>query len=682
MKSLHAARANNLTALWLACGLLLAGFAFRILAIDTVPSGYTHDEVSELDVAQQVRRGEWHLIYVGGFARDGSEPAYYPFLAASQLIWGETPVGRRLPSAFAGTLGLACVYVLIRRMFGARIGLIALGAASIVWWSIVMGRVVLREVLEVPLYALALYAFWRGYESEREWRPFVLGGVALGSAQYVHTIPRGLFAVFVLFGLYLVIVHRSTFKRVWRGLLLFVVVAELIATPLLIYATLNPDVDNLPSFGTSYYDPEQTLLDRVGENLPIVLGQFTTAGDNAWEFNLPGRPIFEPIAAILFVAGISVALLRFRSPPHVLILIALSVSMLPSLLLDANFAFARMVSGQPATFALLAIGIDAALRGLQRLWPGRVYVLVGAAGLIGLGAATSINTVRDMFITWPAHGQTRSTYNAEFLELGRYLDAQPTVPPLAQCTLWIVYPWRPQYHASLPSEGTVHFIQRRDVAIRWHDCRYSLVIPAGGQFLFAHSDLAPLSDFLSKSLTDPWLTNAQAVANVPALLSVDARSALQAKRAEWQQLPVSWPPEASANEPPRLPIDFHHAVELIGYQIAPERVRPGGNVRVITYWRVTGELPFDLIAFTHVYRTPADVLAQQDQLDVDGPSLEPGDIFAQVHEFITIPADAPAGDYAIGVGLYRKDTGERWPILVGDQRAADRIMLDRVQVAP
>lgn len=681
MTPIYTARSSRLT-FWLACGLLLVGFAFRMLAIDTVLSGYTHDEVSELDVAQQVRRGEWHLIYVGGFARDGSEPAYYPFLAASQLIWGETPLGRRLPSAFAGTLGLGCVYVLIRRMFGARIGLIALGAASSVWWSIVMGRVILREVLEVPLYALALYAFWRGYGAQRDWRAFVLGGVALGAAQYVHTIPRGLFIVSVLFGLYLFIVHRSAFKRVWRGLLLFVVVAELIAAPLLVYATLNPDVDNLPSFGTSYYDPEQTLIDRVGENLPIVLRQFAVYGDEGWEFNLRGRPIFEPVLAILFVAGIGVAVRRFRSPPHMLMLIVLGVSLLPSILLDANFAFARMVSGQPAVFALTAIGVDAMLRAAERRLPGRIQTLTVAVVLSSLLIATSINTVRDMFITWAGHGQTRSTYNAELLELGTYLDTQPTPLPVADCTLWIIYPQRPQYHASLPSDGFPHFVQRRDLSVRWHDCRYSLVIPAGGQFLFAHSDLEPLSDFLSKSLKDPWLTHAQPIVNVPALLSVDARSVLQAKQAEWQQLPVAWPPEASANEPPRLPIDFNHAVELIGYQIISARVRPGDNVQVITYWRVIGELPFDLIAFTHVYRTPTDVLAQQDQLDVDGPSLKPGDVFAQVHEFITIPADAPAGDYAIGVGLYRKDTGERWPILVGDQRVADRILLDHVQVAP
>jgi hypothetical protein len=157
---------------------------------------------------------------------------------------------------------------------------------------------------------------------------------------------------------------------------------------------------------------------------------------------------------------------------------------------------------------------------------------------------------------------------------------------------------------------------------------------------------------------------------------------LQLQQAEWDQLPVTWPPETSITSTAQLPIDFNHAVELIGYQIKPQQVKPGGSVRVITYWRVTGEVPADLIAFTHLYRTPTEVMAQQDQLDVDGPSLQPGDVFMQSHEFIVVPADTPAGMYPIGVGLYRKDTGERWPIYVGDQRMADRIFLSTVQVTP
>jgi hypothetical protein len=237
-----------------------------------------------------------------------------------------------------------------------------------------------------------------------------------------------------------------------------------------LYATLNPDVDNLPSVGASVYDPEETLVDRVQANLPVVLGQFTSAGDHSWEFNWPGRPIFEPVLAVLFLLGVVVTLVHFRSPPHASF-DSLVVSLLPSIMFDSNFAFARLVSGQPATFALLGLGLDALWRGLQRVVPARAFPLVSTLLAISLFAATAINTVRDMFNAWPANGQTRSTYNAEFLALGKYVGAQPTAPAVAQCTLWIVYPWRPRYHASLPRDGVSHFVQRNAGEFRWHDCR-------------------------------------------------------------------------------------------------------------------------------------------------------------------------------------------------------------------
>jgi len=673
----------------IATALLLIAFALRVFAVDAIPPGLTHDEVSQLDVARQFEAGDWRLLYPGGFAEDGAEVGYYPVLAGAELIWGRNSLAWRLPAIFSGMIGLACLYVLAARLFNRRVALIALGVAVVTWWHILLSRVILREVLEIPLYALALYAFWRGFEAAAQsnrarypWKPFVLGGVALGLLQYVHTIPRGLFLVFVIFGFYLLIFQRALFRRLWRGIAIFIVVAEVIAAPMVITASLNPQVDNKPTLSSLQLTGEEGLLARFQNNTPWVLGQFMFAGDDSWEFNLPYRPIFEPLAAIVFAVGVLSALLRFKRPAMALALIVLGVSLLPSIFLKSNFTFGRMTSAQVVAYAFVGLGAEAIGGVMSRVIPVRARLPLAVGSVAVLLGTSLITTWDDMFITWPALPQTRSTYNAQLRDLGRYLDKQEQPSPLAQCVLWIVYPWRPRYHLATPEAALPYFLQRDDVAVRWHDCRYALVIPAGGQFIFAHSDLEPLESFLGRALKKPWLENAQPLEGVPGALQVDARSALTEQQAAWDQLTVAWPPEAQAPTPPQLPIDFNHAVELIGYRIKPQQVKPGGSVRVITYWRVTGNLPADLIAFTHLYRTPTEVMAQQDQLDVDGPSLRPGDVFMQSHEFIAVPSDTPAGAYSIGVGLYRKDTGERWPIYGGDQRVADRIFLTQVQVTP
>ncbi len=166
------------------------------------------------------------------------------------------------------------------------------------------------------------------------------------------------------------------------------------------------------------------------------------------------------------------------------------------------------------------------------------------------------------------------------------------------------------------------------------------------------------------------------------LFEIDARSVLAQKQLEWNRLSINWPPEAIVTGTAHLPIDFDHAVELIGYSIKPQVIKAGENLTVITYWRVVGHVPEDLMIFSHVYRSPDQVLAQQDQLDVSGSSLQVGDVFIQQHELIAIPPNTPAGAYWLGVGLYHQDTGQRLPIEVGDQPAADRIFLTQVQVQP
>jgi hypothetical protein len=306
---------------------------------------------------------------------------------------------------------------------------------------------------------------------------------------------------------------------------------------------------------------------------------------------------------------------------------------------------------------------------------------VATAGLVGLFAAYLVVTAHDMFVVWPSIHGVKWGYNTDMRDLGRYFDAttQP-LQPVSACTIMI---W-PQYHDSPAQLGAPYFMQRRDVQIRWHDCRYSMVIPAGGQYLFVHPNVDPLPQFLGRAVESPWLDApyAQPVEGLNAVLRVDVRSALADKLAEWQQLTVAWPPEAAASSPAQLPIDFDRSIELIGYAANPSTVKPGGDLAVLTYWRVIGPVPDDLILFTHLYRTPTEIMAQQDQLDVVGSSLKPGDIFAQVHEFVTVPEGTPPGAYWIGLGAYHKDSGERLPILAGDQRAATRLFLTQVNVAP
>lgn len=680
----HSGLEKNHTALFVATAILLSAFALRVMAIDAVPPGLTHDEIAQLGVADKILAGDWRIFYPDNY---GVEPLYHYGLAASLSLLGSNSLAMRWPEIVASMLGLASLYVLAARMFNQRVALIALALAAGTWWSIIIGRVVLREGWQLPLYALALYAFWRGFEPARQpsskvsLKPFVLSGLLFGLSVFVYTVSRGLFGVLVLFGFYLLIFQRDTFRRAWRGLAVTLSICLLFVVALQIYTASHPEFEDIA--------PNLALQNGVGSylaQLPKItlrtIGHFFWGGDANSEFNVPDRPMFNPIGTASLALGLVLALRRFRKPAYMLVLLAWGIVLVPMIIFNAHFPFTRMSAAQPLAFMLIGIGGDGVITAVRKIRSGRA-VTIGLAAAFGLLFAVTIgNTLQDMFFTWPAAAETRSVYNAELRQLSRWAQANPG--PIAQCTLWIEFPWNPQYHQSIAHEAGKYFGYPYDQG-RWHDCRYSLVIPAGGQFVFAHSDLEPLENFLGPSLKQPWLENAQPLASVPGAVLVDNRTVLAEQQTAWNQLSVAWPPEAvvsAVSVTTQLPIDFNHAVELIGYQITPQQVKPGDSVRVITYWRVTGEIPKDLIAFTHLYRTPTEVMAQQDQLDVYGPSLKPGDVFMQAHEFITVPPDTPPGSYWIAEGLYRKDSGERWPIYAGDQRVANRIFLTQVQVTP
>jgi hypothetical protein len=669
----------------IAISLLLVAFWMRTYVLNEVPPGLMHSELLQLRAADQVANGQWKMLYNPGYR---NEPMYAPVLATSQAMLGDNVLGRRFPTIFAGMLGLCLVYVLALRTMGWRIAVIALGASAVVWWSVVMQRIILRQVFVMPLYALCLYAFWRGYEEVTRanrpgWRFFIIGGVALGVAQYDHTIPRGFFMVFVAFGLYLLLLHRQSFKRMWRGILVLILLAEVIAAPLLIYGRQHPDEDVFEPIDLFQENGVTTFVSRLPATLSKVVGQFfwSGEGEDIMEYDIPYRPIFEPVGAVLLGLGMLVAIWRWRRPIYAYLLIAWSIVLVPSILFNADILFSRLVAAQTTTYIFLGLGAETIIIALNRILKGRVHTAVVTAGLVGLFVVYLVVTAKDMFVVWPSLNGAKWGYNTDLRDLGRYLAAHTSpLPPISGCTIMN----RPEYHESVSQLAARFLIPRSDVHIAWHDCRYSMVIPAGGQYLYIYPTLEPLADFLGRAVKKPWLDPAytQPVEGLNAVQRVDVRSAFADKLTEWQKLSIAWPPEAAVSATTQLPVDFNHSLELIGYKIQPSTVKPGGSLRVETDWRVTGPVPDDLLLFTHVYRTPDEVMTQQDQLDVVGSTLKPGDVFVQQHEFITVPPDTPRGSYWIGIGAYRKDTGERWPIFAGDQRAADRILLKQIQVSP
>ena len=72
---------------------------------------------------------------------------------------------------------------------------------------------------------------------------------------------------------------------------------------------------------------------------------------------------------------------------------------------------------------------------------------------------------------------------------------------------------------------------------------------------------------------------------------------------------------------------------------------------------------------------------QHDQQAMLYDTLQPGDVFVQVH-FLTIPDGTSPGAYRLSVGWYENMTKRRLPVYDGATLRGDRLMLQEITVKP
>jgi hypothetical protein len=124
-------------------------------------------------------------------------------------------------------------------------------------------------------------------------------------------------------------------------------------------------------------------------------------------------------------------------------------------------------------------------------------------------------------------------------------------------------------------------------------------------------------------------------------------------------------------------------VRLLGYNIK-SGFRPGDGIHLTLFWQCLKEMDQDYTVFTHLVDGEGRLWGQQDNPPVDGfyPTTKwrKGEIVRDQYD-LTIPLDAPPGEYQIEVGMYMAGTGERLSVLDKAGQVQDnRAMLGQVQV--
>jgi 4-amino-4-deoxy-L-arabinose transferase-like glycosyltransferase len=677
---------NNSTIRILLLLLVLFAFGLRVWRLDQAPPGWRDDELIEaLVISQKVLEGDIQVYYPDA---SGHEALYHILAAGMLRLFGPGVAGIRWLSAILGTLTIPLTYLIGRRLFNPAIGLLAAALLAVSFWSLMYSRFGIRHINMPVLMLATFYPFLKGLnighqpaenDNERpltndqrpttdDQRPafavrrspftihnFTLAGLFMGLNFYTYFAARGIPLILFGYCVYLGLFARPRLRRHWRGLLLMFGLAFLLALPLAVTLSRQPEAEaRLTEVGKPLTDALAGDYALLWENTVRTLNMFHSDGDDEWLYNIPFRPLFSLPVALLFWTGVLIAgwytvrpLLFWRrtadrqQTSHSLVCAFLFLWWLagitPGFLSIPAASLSHTIAAQPAVYLLLALPVWGLGR-LANLPGGRLALLLVAVALV---TAVAGRDLPDYFQRWPQRGMVRFLYRADIQAVARYVNEYPDFTDFGVTSL-LAGPWDKLALAIDVKEATA-------VRPRWYD---------PGRVLL----LQPAVTFYAASFAQPFERSLRPMpAPVPGaynlgmiehdlnltreFLCFDNGLCLLAAEYDREngRLEIAWQVVRPLDLPP-LPVISHPA---------PPGVYAGPRLSV----------------FAHLLGPDGELLLVDDGLWIDVESLHPGDLFVQLH---WLPAPQPTNAHRVQFGLYDPMSGER--ILTADGR--DRVIID------
>lgn len=616
--------------------IILVAVLLRFYQLDVVPPGPQHDEVFDTLFALSIVKGERPVFFEGN---GGVPPLFMYLLAPAMALWGRTLLTARAVAALCGMLSILAGYLLARELWGRLAALLTAAGLTISFWHIFASRVALEPITLALFATLCFYLLWLGLKGGRLIF-FALAGAALGLSQYTYHAAPLIPLTLAIYVLYLLLWHRHLFRRRFLGLVTCALIALVLVTPLIAYVLGRPEAstarvrDLSGPLQAAQAGDWQPLL----SNAAAVPGMFGWQGDPEWRYNLAGRPVFDPLGALLFYGGFLYVAAKWRRPEYAFLLVWLPVSLLFSAITPPSPSTLRAIGGIAAVYILPAVSIQAlwewTARQGRQTWCAALGSLI-ALWLVYAGAITA----RDYFLVWANHPEVRAVYRADLAEAARYLDAHDVGGIIA-----ISAP----YAADLDRQA-FEMVARRPHRLKWFDGRRGLVLPAPkpGEKV---SLVLPSIGLLPQEIHARFLGDRQ-----PAFRGYDpqGRSAFsvyeldQEALAALRSLPMKQP----------LRLNWNDVVELLGYDLAPTAVS-GGYVPLTLYWRVLSQAhPPDSAApifASHLIDARENLWGQDNYLAFYPSQWSHGDIVISWFH-LSVPVDAPPGEYRAAVSLLAGD---------------------------
>jgi 4-amino-4-deoxy-L-arabinose transferase-like glycosyltransferase len=335
-------------------GIVVLAVLFRLYLLDGLPSDMFNDLAYNYQETQTILNGDW-MIYATGFP--GREPLLFYLTALLSHFTGLNFYTLKLITALLGIITVPVVYLLGREAYNDAVGLVAALLLAVAKWHVLISRVGFRGIQTALFTALVLLFLLRGLRRGRR-GDFLWAGFFAGLALYTYTAALAIWpAVLLGLGLYALAGRARDLVRVRRSLFLALLIALLVALPMLRYMFVEEQGRERFWFRplTRISDTETSLPGPVGEilgrNLLRTAGMFHVEGDSIFRTNVPYDPHLDVVAGLFFLLGLPLVLAHLRRGSNPLILVFFVMLLLPTTL---SLAFPMEVPGAVRSSGALA----------------------------------------------------------------------------------------------------------------------------------------------------------------------------------------------------------------------------------------------------------------------------------------------------------------------------------------
>jgi len=437
--------------------IIITAFVFRFQHIQSIPPGLYHDEaINGNNALVAYQTGDYKVFYTDNNGRGG---LFINLIAFGYKIFGQDIWTIRIISAIAGLLTVIGLYLLTRQLFNWQIASIASFYLATSFWHVNFSRIGFAGIMVPMLMVFGFYFLWKGLQKLNIWH-FTLSGIFFGLGIHTYIAFRFVPLIVIL----TLAVYWWRIKKDYnhtryihmrnqliKGFAMIFLISFFVALPILIYFYQNPSDFFGRASQVSVFSAENPLKEFV-KALALTLASFNFIGDFNWRHNFSGLPLLLWPVGVFFVLGLIKSFIKcwkkwkehkHFSALHTLLLSWFFIMLLPSVLTNEGIPHAlRSIGAIPAVMIFAAEGTWWLFETLKYWYRSKdlhvnetiqqkeheAGVIVGIALIIFL-IAIGITEYKKYFKDWAQRPEVKSSFSADFVELGKRLNQLPLKQP-------------------------------------------------------------------------------------------------------------------------------------------------------------------------------------------------------------------------------------------------------------